>query len=183
MKTFKQFLEQKLYNEMDADLPKDTPQHIANPTPQVKTVTGNFGSMGSYLPKHWKYANEKTFKTGPNVNIEMNKYKNDIISFLKEAGAEHEEAIKSIAEDIVQDLIELDPSGESLIKIPSLKGHQEVKAKGILQIDSPFESLDRSIESIKNLYLKNHPERKATWDKIDGDININAIKSLQNAGK
>lgn len=183
MKTFKQFLEQKLYNEMDADLPKDTPQSIVNPPAKVKTATGNFGNMGSYLPKHLDYANEKTFKTGTNVNMEMNKYKKDIISFLQEAGARDNEAIKNIADDIVQDLVELDPSGRSLEKIPSLKGHQEVKAKGILQIDSPFESLDRSIESIKNLYLKNHPERKATWNKIDGDISIKTINSLQDAGK
>ena len=168
MKTFKQFLEQKLYKEMD--MPP------ANPPAIVKQAD----FKGSYLPKHDKYANEKTFKTGANVNTEMNKYKDDITSFLKEAGAKDNKAIENIAEDIVQDLVELDPSGESLKKISYLKGHQEVKAKGIFQIDSPFESLDRSIEFIKNLYLKNHPERNATWNKIDGDINIKSLQDLNN---
>jgi len=185
MKSFKEFLEEKNYNEMDADLPKDIPQHIANPAPKVQTAQNNFGSMGSYLPTNWRYANEKTSKAGPNLNMEMNKYKNDIISFLQEAGAKDNQAIKNIAEDIVQDLIEQDPSGRSLDKIPSLKGHQEVKSKGLLQFDSNFASLDRSVEAIKNLYLnksklQNLSERKAIWSQIEGDI---MIKSLQDAGK
>lgn len=191
MKTFKQFLEQKLYNEMDADLPKDTPQHIANPTPQVKTVTGNFGSMGSYVPKtgyhldqKYRSSYNKTYQIGPEVYKKMKEHEKDIKSFLKEAGAEDNAAIESIAKDIVQDLVRENPSGDYLNKIPSFKSHQEVKAKGILQIDSPYESLNRSIESIKDLYLTKHPERNRTWDQIDGDMMLNTtLNYLKDTGK
>ena len=193
MKTFKQFLEQKLYNEyggMDADIPK-TPETPAYVKQYVNQGTKGLG-IQTYFPTVFPNSTfsqpEDTSAAGPEIVRNTENEINNINLFLKELGVSPTE-IKEIQKAIESDFLhyskgKLHSDYKNLFKnIPSYKTYNDILTDKNVSVDvirkiKADKYFDKAIEQIGKLYLyvlgdtdrknEDFKNRKQTWQFIEG---------------